>query len=128
MERIMNEENDWDHNVEGDTVEGPVVCVCREEVLQALSELKTEKAPGPSEVSLGLITAGGGVGKQVMAVICQRVLDGFGMTAEWALSIVVPIFKGKGDTRSCSCHRAVKLLEHGMKMVKMVLAKGFAKW
>ena len=24
MERIMNEENDWDHNVEGDAVEGPV--------------------------------------------------------------------------------------------------------
>ena len=33
MERIMNEENDWDRNVEGDAVEGPVVCVGREEVL-----------------------------------------------------------------------------------------------
>ena len=38
MERILNEENDWDHNVEGDVVEGPVVCVSREEVLQALNE------------------------------------------------------------------------------------------
>ena len=28
MERIMNEENDWNGNVEGDTVEDPVVCVC----------------------------------------------------------------------------------------------------
>ena len=38
MERIMNEENDWDHNVEGDTVDCPVVCVSREEeVLQALN-------------------------------------------------------------------------------------------
>ena len=26
-ERIMNEENDWDHYVEGDAVEGLVVCV-----------------------------------------------------------------------------------------------------
>ena len=43
MERIMNEESDWDHNVEGDTVEGPVVCVSREEVLQALNETKTLK-------------------------------------------------------------------------------------
>ena len=51
MERIINEENDWDHNVEGDAV----VCVSREEVLQALNQLKTEKAPGPSEVSLELI-------------------------------------------------------------------------
>ena len=36
MERIMNEENDWNHNL-GDTLEGPVVCVSREEVLQALN-------------------------------------------------------------------------------------------
>ena len=33
MERIINEENDWDHNVEG-----PGVCVSREEVLQALNQ------------------------------------------------------------------------------------------
>ena len=52
IERIMNEENDWDHNVEGDAVEGPVVCVSREDELQALNEMKTVKAPGPSEVSL----------------------------------------------------------------------------
>ena len=29
MERIMNEENDRDHNVEGDRVEGSVVCANR---------------------------------------------------------------------------------------------------
>ena len=40
MERIMNNENDWDCNVEGDAVEGPVVCVSREEVLQALNDMK----------------------------------------------------------------------------------------
>ena len=38
MERIMNEENYWVRNVEGDAVEGPVICVSREEVLQALNE------------------------------------------------------------------------------------------
>ena len=37
MERIMNEENDWGHNVEGGAVEGLVVCVSRG-VLQALNE------------------------------------------------------------------------------------------
>ena len=85
--------------------------------------MKTGKVPGSSEVSLELIAAIGGVGIQVMAEICQRVLDGFGMPAEWALRIVVPIFKGKGDIRNCSCHRTVKLLEHGMKVVERVLEK-----
>ena len=62
-ERIMNEENDWDH-VEGDAVEGPVVFVSREEALQALNEMKTGKAPGPSKVSLKLIAASEEVGIQ----------------------------------------------------------------
>ena len=44
------------------------------------------------------------------------------MPAEWA-SIVVPIFKGKGNIRNCSCHRSVKLPEHGMKIVESVLKK-----
>ena len=36
---------------------------------------------------------------------------------------MVPIFKGKGDIMNCSCYGAVKLLEHGMKVVEMVLGK-----
>ena len=45
------------------------------------------------------------------------------MLVEWALSIVVPIFKGNGDIRNSSCYGAVKLLEHGMRKVEMVLEK-----
>ena len=62
MERIMNEKNDWDHNVDGDAVEGPVVCVGRGQVLLALSDMTTGKAPGPSEVLLELISDNGGIG------------------------------------------------------------------
>ena len=59
IKRIMNEENDWDRNVEGDAVEGPVVCVSREDVLRALNEIKIGKALGASEVCLVLIAASG---------------------------------------------------------------------
>ena len=117
----MNEENDWDLNVKGDAVEGPVVCVGREEVLQALNEIKTGIAFGPSEVSLELIATSGGVGILMMTEVFQKVLDGFGMPVEWALSIVVQMFKGKDDIRNCCCYRAVRLLEHGMKVVEGVL-------
>ena len=62
--------------MEGDAVAGPVVCVSREDVLQALNEMKSGKTPRPSEVSLELIAASGGVGNQVMVELCQIVLDG----------------------------------------------------
>ena len=39
----MNEENDWDHNVEGEEEEGPVVCISREEVLVALKEITKQE-------------------------------------------------------------------------------------
>ena len=48
-----------------------------------------------------------------MAEICQCP-DGLAMPGEWALSIMVPIFKGEGDIRNCSCHSAVKLLQYEM--------------
>ena len=85
--------------------------------------MKTVTAPGPSEVSLELIAATEAVGIQVMAEIRQKVLFGFGMPAEWALSIVVPIFKGKGDFQNISCYGSERLLEHGMKVVKRVSEK-----
>ena len=43
------------------------------------------------------------------------------MPVEWAISKMVPIFKGKSNIRNCSCYGDVKLLEHGMKMVERVL-------
>ena len=43
------------------------------------------------------------------------------MPAEWAISVVVPMFKEKGDIQNCSCYRAAKLLEHGMKVVEKLL-------
>ena len=56
-----------------------------------------------------------------MAERCQKVLDGFGMPAEWAVSIAFPIFMGKGNITNCSCYGAVMLLEHGMMVVERVL-------
>ena len=45
------------------------------------------------------------------------------MPFEWSLSILVPIFKRKGDISNGSCNRAVKLLENGMKVVERELDK-----
>ena len=72
MEGIMNEESDWDHDVEGDAVEGAVCCVSRDEVVQVLSEMKSEKASQPSDVSLVLNAASNEVKIYVMVELCLR--------------------------------------------------------
>ena len=59
------------------------------------------KACRLSDVPLELIAASGEVGFKLLLKYV-RVIDGFGMPVEWALSIVVPIFNGKGNIRNCS--------------------------
>ena len=54
MARIMNEERNWDHNVDEDAVDITVVCASREDVLQSFNEMKTGNVPGPSHISLEL--------------------------------------------------------------------------
>ena len=120
MEKIINEENEWNHMVETDVVEGPVEKVACNEIVEAMQRMKSEKATGPSEVSVEIIIASGEIGVKVMMELCQCVLDGRGMLDEWKTSVIVPIFKGKGDAISCGSYRGVKMLEHAMKIVERV--------
>ena len=91
----MNEENDWDQMTDVDVVEGPVEGVTREEIIKAMEKMKRGKAAGPSDICTEMILASGEIGIGVMMELCQGVLDGRGMPDEWALRVVVPIFKGK---------------------------------
>ena len=64
-----------------------------------------------------MVSASGEVGVSVMVELYQRVLDRKGMPDEQETSVLVPIFKGKGDVESCNTYR-VTLLDHAMKIVK----------
>ena len=61
-----------------------------------------------------MIAASGEIGIDVMVELSQSVLDGRVLPDEWALSVVIPIFKGKGDAMNCGAYRGVKL-----RMVKV---------
>ena len=38
----------------------------------------------------------------------------------WKSSVVLPIYKGKGDSMECGSYRGIKLLEHAMKVVEKI--------
>ena len=58
MDKIMNEENAWDHKIDTAMVDGPVKNVFREEMKEAIRNMKQEKAAGLSEVTTEMIVAG----------------------------------------------------------------------
>jgi len=39
---------------------------------------------------------------------------------DWKSSVVLPIYKGKGDPMECGSYRGMKLLEHAMKVVERI--------
>ena len=123
MEEIINKENNWDHVTEADMVEGLIRKASREEMAMAIKVMKPGNAAGPSEVCAEIISASGEVGVSVMVELCQWVLDGKRMPDEWQTSVLVPMFKGKGDVRYCNTYRGVKLLGHAMKIVERVLER-----
>jgi len=38
----------------------------------------------------------------------------------WKTSVILPIYKGKGDPMECGSYRGTKLLEHAMKVVERI--------
>ena len=102
-------------------VEGPIKNATCEEMAIAIEVMKPRKAARLSEVCSEMISASGEVRVSMMVELCQCVLDGKGMPDEWLTSVLVPIFKGKGDVRSYNTYRGVKLLDHAIKIVERVL-------
>ncbi len=123
MEKVMNEENEWDKDVEVDVTHGPIERVSLAEVERAVKAMKLGKATGVSAVAAEHIKASGVIGMEVITKIANRVLDGEGIPEDWKRSVLVPLYKGKGDVRDCGAYRGVKLLEHGMKVVERVLER-----
>ena len=41
--------------------------------------------------------------------------------------ILLPVFKGKGDPMECGSYRAIKLLEHAMKVIELVFKRNIRK-
>ncbi|KAA3670323.1 uncharacterized protein DEA37_0010186 [Paragonimus westermani] len=127
MEKVMNEENEWDGIVDVEIMQGPMDMVTREEVMNAIKAMKIGKAGGLSEVVAEHITASGNVGIDVITDIANRVLAGDDIPDDWRYSVLVPLYKGKGDVRDCGSYRGVKLLEHGMKVVERVFERRLRK-
>ena len=90
-----------------------------EEIMEAFKHLKIRNAPGPTGVYAEMTIACRDVKIRVLMEHCQRILDVKGMpAADWATSVTIPIFKGKGDIINCGMYSGVKLLEHAIKIVE----------
>ncbi|KAK3505596.1 hypothetical protein QTP70_004946 [Hemibagrus guttatus] len=118
FEELMNEENEREKRVEGvNSVEQKVDKIRKDEVRKALKRMKSGKAVGPDEVWKCL----GEAAMEFLASLFNRVLESERMPEEWRRSVLVPIFKNKGDVQSCSNYRGIKLMSHTMKLWERIV-------
>ena len=126
-EKLLNEENDWNKNMEITKVQGPCEQVSTEDVMEALIPMNTGKAAGPSGVTVELLNVCKKESVRRLAEVANNMLEGNKMSESWRKSDLIPIFKGKGDVRWCGNYRSIKLLEHGMKVIERIFKRRLRK-
>ncbi|KAK3570286.1 hypothetical protein QTP86_017201, partial [Hemibagrus guttatus] len=122
FEELMNEENEREKRVEGvNSVEQKVDKIRKDEVRKALKRMKSGKAVGPDDIPVEVWKCLGEAAVEFLASLFNRVLESERMPEEWRRSVLVPIFKNKGDVQSCSNYRGIKLMSHTMKVWERVV-------
>ncbi|KAK3554531.1 hypothetical protein QTP70_024441, partial [Hemibagrus guttatus] len=122
FEELMNEGNERDKRVEGvNSVEQKVDKIRKDEVRKALKRMKSGKAVGPDDIPVEVWKCLGEAAVEFLASLFNRVLESERMPEEWRRSVLVPIFKNKGDVQSCSNYRGIKLMRRTIKLWERVV-------
>ncbi|KAK3535197.1 hypothetical protein QTP70_004755 [Hemibagrus guttatus] len=82
--------------------------------------MKSGKAVGPDDIPVEVWKCLGEAAVEFLTSLFNRVLESEKMPEEWR-SVLVPIFKNKGDVQSCSNYRGIKLMSHTMKLWERVV-------
>ena len=92
-----------------------------EEVRTGLRRMKKGKAQGPDDIPVEAWIALGNKGVEFLVKFFNRLLQGEKMPDEWRRSVLVPLYKGKGDIKECGNYRGIKLMSHTMKLWERII-------
>ena len=122
FEELMNTENDRERRLDdGGRVNEAIPKISTREVRSALKRMKSNKAVGPDDIPVEAWRCLGEVGVEFLTRLFNNILEGEKMPDEWRKSVLIPIFKNKGDVQSCSNYRGIKLISHTMKLWERVI-------
>ena len=116
-------ENTWDNATTCEKVEGPCELIRRDEISKALRMTKKGKAAGPAGIVSEMFTAEEDCSVKWLTSLCNLILAQGRIPDDWKSCILQPIFKGKGDPMECGSYRAIKILEHAMKVIERVFKR-----
>ena len=122
FEKLMNEENNRDSRTEEvEVINEEANCVSTEEVKNALGRMKKGKAAGTDELPVEVWKCMGKMGIKFLTRLFNRLLMGKRMPEEWRRSVLIPIYKNKGNAQCCGNNGEVKLMSHTMKIWERII-------
>jgi hypothetical protein len=92
-----------------------------QEVREALKRMKVGKAMGPDDISIKVWRCLRDLAIVWLTKMFNNIYRSNKMSEEWRRSILVPIYKNKGDIQSCTNYRGIKLMSHTMKLWERVI-------
>ena len=95
----------------------------RYEILKALRMVKKGKAAAPTGIVLEMFIAEEDCSVEWLTSLCNLTVAQGRIPDDWRSSILLPVYKGKADSMECGSYRAIKLLEHAMKVIERVFER-----
>ena len=95
--------------------------VREEETKTALKKMKKGKARGPDDIPVEVWLILGDVGIEWLTKLINKLLKWEKVPDEWRKSVLIPIYKGKGDSKECGNYRGIQLMSHTMKLWEQIV-------
>ena len=118
---LMNEENPRVETEEREPNKGLTAPINEAETERALKGMKSGKAVGSDEIPAEVWKCLGWFGVVTLCKLFNSIMITETIPSAWRDSILVPIFKEKGDIQECKNYRGIKLLTHTFKIWERVL-------
>ena len=121
--KLLNIEFDWPRDAlpPVSPTEGPPPPITLDMVEEAISSMKLGKAAGPSGIIAEMLKLAGRRGTELVRDLGELVFSTGTVPAEWGESIILNLYKGKGDALSRGNYRGLKLTDQVMKVLERVL-------
>ena len=122
FKKMIKEENNREPRTEeAEVVNKEVNCVSREEIKNPVRRMKKGKAVGPDELPVKVWKCMGKMEIEFFTRLFNRLLMGERMPEEWTKSVLIPIYKNKGDAQCCGNYTGIKLMSRTMKVWQRII-------
>ena len=121
-ERLLNIEFPWSENLPHvDPVAGTAQFITSDDILKSLRRMKNGKVAALSGVVAEMLKAAPDICCKIIADLMNAIILEGKVPADWSDSIIVNLFRGKGDVLDWSDYCGLKLTDHALKVFERVV-------